>query len=545
VLFTSTYGQKSQMMTKISIIQFNPIVGNIKLNKERIISFYKKALKNDMDMVVFPELSLCGYPPQDLLLRESFFTQINDAVADIRLFLQKCKLILGLPVKNNNKIYNCVFVMQKNKDDLVYCKKSLPNYGVFDEKRYFSAGKNNCVFAHNDTRFALNICEDVWNVQSFKELKNKADILININGSPYQHDKHKKRLKTLKMAAKYLQTPIIYLNQVGGQDELIFDGDSMIVDNNGKVILQMPLFCEKAQEILINEKIQPVKNIPVYPDYITRLYDALVLAIYDYATKNGFQKIVIALSGGIDSAVTLSLATAAVGAKNIKAIYMPSIYNADISKIDAKKQADTQNIKFIQIPITDTYNQILSAITVFFQDTNIDVTYENIQARIRGLFTMAIANKDNALVLTTGNKSEMATGYATLYGDMAGGFAPLKDVYKSDVYRLAHYINRKKEIIPTRVLTRPPTAELSPGQQDSDSLPNYDVLDKILYEFIENEKSSGEIYKLGFDKKIVENVLSLVIKSEHKRYQSPPGPKISKKAFDKERRYPITNQFIP
>ncbi|RLA06317.1 MAG: NAD+ synthase [Gammaproteobacteria bacterium] len=534
------------MTIKIKLIQFNPTVGDVKSNTDKIIHHYLRSVKKNIDIVIFPELAICGYPPEDLLFHQSFFNQIEKSILKIDKNLSNTKLIFGLPQKIDDKLYNSAILMEKNKENIFYQKKILPNYGVFDEKRYFTEGKNSCIFSHQNIKYALTICEDIWDDKNTIDLKDKADIIINLNGSPYEENKHKDRVKTLKNRIKKIKIPIIYLNQVGGQDELVFDGDSMVFDDKANIVHQMKLFKEDKRTICIDGKkiIKPLtfKN-NIYPNFINRLHDALVLSIKDYVKKNNFKKVLIGLSGGIDSAVTLSLAECAIGAKNVEAQLMPSQYTAQMSLDDAIKQADNLSIKYNIIPIINSFDTILSTMSPFFVGKKTDITEENIQARIRAVLIMAMANKFNKLVITTGNKSEMATGYCTLYGDMAGGFAPLKDVYKKDVYRLAKYINHRVEIIPHRVIIRPPSAELSPEQKDEDSLPKYDILDIILENFIEKNQSSLQVIKQGFDKKLVNRIMSLILKNEHKRRQSPPGPKISHRAFGRERRYPITQKI--
>jgi NAD+ synthase (glutamine-hydrolysing) len=526
---------------KIALSQINTTVGDIDGNIKKIIYFTEKAKKFNLDLIIFPELATTGYPPEDLLLKPKFIEENIRALSEIIKNTENIAVILGFVDKYSDKIYNAAGLIQ-NKNLLgVYHKILLPNYGVFDEKRYFEEGKEPKVFEIFDKKIAINICEDIWdeNGPGKYQSEQNVDLMINISASPYHKGKCKEREKMLAKRAKKYRTKLFYCNLVGGQDELVFDGASLIFDKNGKLVARAKQFEE---DLLIYEeetKCRIERNLDEYEE----IYRALVLGIRDYVLKNNFKKVVIGLSGGIDSSLTATIAVDALGRENVIGVFMPSKYNSEQSKIDAETLAKNLDIKFITIPIDSILKTYLISLDKEFIGTRKDITEENLQARIRGNILMALSNKFGYLVLTTGNKSEMACGYATLYGDMAGGFAPLKDVPKTLVYKVAEWRNEKNKVIPENIFTKAPTAELRENQKDEDTLPPYNLLDKILHYYIEEDRSIDEIISFGFDKEIVLKVINMVDSAEYKRRQAPPGIKITHKAFGKDRRMPITNKF--
>ena len=525
---------------KIDISQINPIVGDLSNNAQKIIEASIEASKNDTHLLIFPELSLIGYPPEDLLLREGFIDQIEQKVEFIRKQIpDSISIIFGAPCKENNRLYNSAYLIQHGRVR-TYHKQKLPNYGVFDEKRYFESGDGTFVFECQNRRIGLVICEDAWEAEPVRMAVNQgAQMLISINASPFQVGKHEQRLKVIKQRVVENNVDFIYVNAVGGQDELVFDGGSFVINKSGDLTHQLPFFEELTHTLdhPIHQDNSPIEKI---------IYDGLVLSTKDYIEKNGvFNGAVIGLSGGIDSALTLAIVVDALGAEHVQAIMMPYEYTSSMSLEDAKAQASSMNVDYHEINIhsmVDSFNTQLSDI---FAGAQADTTEENLQARIRGTLLMAVSNKSGKIVLTTGNKSEMAVGYATLYGDMSGGFAPLKDIAKTLVYRLAQYRNTLSYVIPGRVIDREPSAELAPNQIDQDSLPPYDELDGILELFIEQKLSVEHIVNKGFDESTVRRITSMVLNNEYKRRQSAPGPKVSANAFGKERRYPMTSKFQP
>ncbi|WXT99813.1 MAG: Glutamine-dependent NAD(+) synthetase [Catillopecten margaritatus gill symbiont] len=526
---------------KIGIAQINPVVGDISNNAKQIIDLSFNAFDSGVNLLVFPELALIGYPPEDLLLREGFISQVESTIEYIRSQLPiTMNIIFGAPTRADNTLYNSAYLIQQGKIR-TYHKQRLPNYGVFDEKRYFTPGNKPFVFECNGRRIGLVICEDAWSVEPIDTAVDfGAQTIISLNASPFQIGKHDERLNAIKKRVLDNKVDLIYVNAVGGQDELIFDGGSFVMNANGEVTHQLPFF-----EVITQALDAPIKANTNEPVEKT-LYDALVLATKDYVNKNGvFKGAVIGLSGGIDSALTLAIAADALGSENVQAVMMPYDYTSNMSLEDAKAQASSMNVDYQEInihPMVSSFNIQLSPL---FSGTEPDTTEENLQARIRGTLLMAISNKSGKIVLTTGNKSEMAVGYATLYGDMSGGFAPLKDIAKTMVYRLAKYRNTVNYIIPGRVIDREPSAELAPNQIDSDSLPPYDELDAILALFVEQKQSIAHITQQGYNQATVERISRLVLNNEYKRRQSAPGPKISANAFGKERRYPMTSKFQP
>lgn len=528
---------------KIDIAQINPIVGDLNGNTQKIIKLTQEAYIRGCDLLVFPELSLIGYPPEDLLLHEGFIQQVQDKVTLIsQTISNNISIIFGAPYKKNHILYNSAYLIQ-NSQVYFYHKQNLPNYGVFDEKRYFKSGNKPFIFECQGKKISLVICEDAWTSDIISISANQGvQIIISINASPFQIGKHSQRIEQIKKRVLETKTNFIYVNMVGAQDELVFDGASFAMNSNANITLQLPLFKEVVQSVSFTSPITLFDT-----DSIEKtIYDALVLATKDYIEKNDvFDGVVIGLSGGIDSALTLAIAADAIGAEHIKAIMMPYKYTSNISLEDAKIQASSMNVDYHEINIHIIVDSFNTQLNTLFIGMETDATEENIQARIRGTLLMAISNKLGKIVLTTSNKSEIAVGYTTLYGDMSGGFAPLKDVNKTLVYQLAKYRNTISAIIPERVIDREPSAELAPNQVDQDSLPSYNELDTILALFIEQKYSVKHIIKQGFNEQTVKYITQMVLNNEYKRRQSAPGPKISLNAFGKERRYPMTSKFQP
>ena len=538
------------MSLTVTIAQINPIVGSFKHNTQLILDAIAQAQKNNADVIVFPELVITGYPPEDLLFRPAFLKRVDEALEEIAKATKNITAIIGAPKEERGKLFNVACVMQEGKITQSYAKQHLPNYRVFDEKRYFRRGKESIVIDIKGHKVGLLICEDIWMTAPAQNAKQAgAEMLLVLNASPYRTNKTNERLKILAQRSTDNDLSIVYANLVGGQDELIFDGESLVFDRAGQLIFQAPSFESGVftVDVPIDKSLKKIK--PREQNELAHIYNALVLGVKDYVNKNGFPGIMLGLSGGIDSALTMAIAVDALGAENVEAIMMPFRYTADISKADASQQAKTQGVNYREIPIEPIFNSFTDALSNEFEGLESDVTEENIQARTRGVLLMAMSNKLGKMLLATGNKSEMAVGYATLYGDMAGGYAPLKDVFKTTVYDLARYRNKLAakngdgEIIPDRVITRPPSAELAPDQIDEDSLPAYDILDAVLRMFIEEFQSVDEIVKQGYDHETVMRVANLVLLNEYKRRQSAPGVRITKRAFGKDRRYPITSHY--
>ena len=535
----------------IIIGQLNFTVGDIENNTKKIIRAIKKGSEEyNADIIIFPELSVSSYPPEDLLLRPAFNNSINFALEKIKSETKNIQVILGYPLKKDEKLYNACSLIHDREIKKTYCKQYLPNYGVFDEKRYFLPGNETCLFEINGVTAALSICEDIWVAKPIADAAAAdAKILFNINASPYDKNKNSEREKIISKRASESDMHVVYVNLVGGQDELIFDGNSMIFDKNGEVIFRAPEFKEGLYEAYINtEQIKIKSNIKKETDlnFIKEksIYSGLVIGVKDYVKKNNFQGVIVGLSGGIDSALTLCIAVDALGPENVEALIMPSRYTAKMSTDDACALAKKLKVPYEIISIEPPFTAFLEALKPIFKKSPVDTTEENIQARSRGILLMAISNKYNKLVLTTGNKSEMSVGYATLYGDMAGGYSPLKDVWKTLVYQLAIWRNKNRKVIPERIINRPPTAELRDNQLDQDTLPDYEILDQILEQYIELDKRPEEIIRNGFDEETVYKIVNLVDKNEYKRRQAAPGVKITRKAFGKDRRYPISSGYI-
>jgi len=532
-------------MLKIALAQINLLVGGIQVNQKKIIQTAENARDQlGADVIVFPELTVTGYPPEDLLLRPDFIKQANQAVSDIAKAVKDIDIVIGYPEQGTDCLYNSAAVLRDGKVLTRYRKSALPNFGVFDEQRYFKSADETCIFAVKGCSIALTICEDIW--QKDLVVKNKqagADLIITLNASPFHAGKIHEREEVVCQQAKGASIPLVYVNMIGGQDELVFDGASFVVDAKGEVVFRAEEFEEQVSIVEFEDK-QPVKSIcsPLYNE-ISSEYKALVLGVRDYVYKNGFKGAILGLSGGIDSALVLAIAVDALGADQVEVVLMPSKYTQDMSNEDAVLEAEALGVKHHTIAIEPAVSAFTGMLSDVFTDTTRDATEENIQARCRGVLLMAMSNKFGKLLLTTGNKSEMSVGYATLYGDMAGGFAPIKDVPKLLVYQLCEYRNTISAVIPERVITRPPSAELAPDQIDEDSLPPYSDLDPILEMYVEQDKSATEIQAAGYRLEDVNRAISLVDRNEYKRRQAPPGVKITPRAFGRDRRYPIASGY--
>lgn len=543
---------------KIAMAQCNPMMGDIAANADTILNVAADAHQQGANVVIFPELMLCGYPPEDLLFRSAFQQQVDAAIEHIQTQSEKTLgelcLVFGAPVKTADGLYNAALVVHAGQLLGRYFKHCLPNYGVFDEQRYFSVGSEALVVEVAGAKLGITVCEDVWSSAPCMAAKRAgAEILLNINASPFHETKLAERMAAVKQRVLETELPLLYCNMVGGQDELVFDGRSMAYNAAAECVLLAPA-CESHLALVELEETNggwaPLSTPVAAKAAAYSLgdsYKAIVLAVRDYVTKNGFPGVVLGLSGGIDSALVLAIAVDALGADCVEVILMPSRYTADMSNADAAQQAKKQGVKWQSIAIEPAVHVFEGMLADRFAGLELDTTEENIQARIRGLLLMAVSNKTGSMVLTTSNKSETAIGYATLYGDMAGGYGPLKDVFKTLVYQLARYKNELagEEIIPTRVIERPPSAELRPDQKDIDSLPPYEVLDPILEFSIEADYSVDKICELGFDEEVVRRVVGMVKRNEYKRQQASPGVKITRRAFGRDRRYPITSGYRP
>lgn len=533
----------------VALAQIDLMVGDVAGNTRKIVDYATRAREEmQADLVVFPELSICGYPPEDLLFHSGLRRRVEQAMETIRGSVREIAVMLGFPDYRNGDIFNACVVFRNGEILAHYHKHLLPNYAVFDEERYFTAGTAASVFKLKGLRVGINICEDVWrSAPAAASRVAGAEVLIAINGSPYDLRSQAVREDVVRKRVLEVGIPALYLNMVGGQDELVFDGGSFAMDQSGEVVFRAAAFREDMYCVQLSAHgsgVVPERAdiAPLLPDEQS-VYEALVCGTRDYVGKNQFPGVIIGLSGGVDSALVLSIACDALGADKVRTVMMPFRYTSTMSQEDAATQARIHKVRYDVIPIEPIYESILRQLGPIFEGRGVDVTEENIQARCRGLLLMALSNKTGRMLLTTGNKSEMAVGYATLYGDMAGGFAPIKDCSKSFVYRLARFRNTLGEVIPERVITRPPSAELRPHQKDSDTLPDYAILDPILEAFIEEDLSVNEIVERGFERDIVIGVLEMVKRNEYKRRQAPPGIRISSRAFGRDWRYPITSRY--
>jgi NAD+ synthase (glutamine-hydrolysing) len=537
------------MRLRIALAQHDFPVGDVQGNVARVLDIAHRAhAELGADLVAFPELTLCGYPPEDLLFHRGFRRHVMQGISTVQRELIDVSAVVGYPEYDGAAIYNSAVLVGGGNRLANHRKSELPNYKVFDEKRYFRAGSEPTIVDHLACRIAVLVCEDIWEPGPALQAREAgAEVLIVVNASPYEIHKQRERERIARERVQDARLPMVYVNTVGGQDELVFDGNSFVLDANGELAMRAPAF--EAGSFAIDlvrqgDRLVPVPGsiAPELPDEAS-VYRALVLGVRDYVQKHRFPGVVMGLSGGIDSALTLAIAVDALGAHRVHAVMMPSRYTASISVEDASAQARGLGVQYSVISIEGMFEATLEALKAEFAGRAPDTTEENIQSRCRMLILMGISNKTGRMLLTTGNKSEMAVGYATLYGDMAGGFAPIKDCSKMLVYRLARYRNSLSQVIPARVLERPPSAELRPDQKDSDALPPYELLDPILEAFIEEDLSVDEIAARGFERATVARVLDLVARNEYKRRQAPPGVRVSRRAFGRDWRYPITSGY--
>jgi NAD+ synthase (glutamine-hydrolysing) len=529
---------------KLTIAQLNPILGDLIGNSAKILRDVEQAKQQGAQLLLTPELALCGYPPEDLLLRNGFYQACKQALHHLAEKISGITLVVGHPQEANGKRYNAASVLQDGKIIATYFKHELPNYSVFDEKRYFENGTEPCVFKIGNITFGLNICADVWQPESARQaLDAGAQVLLVLNASPFALNKQEARYQAVRVRIAETGMPVVYANMVGGQDELVFDGSSFAMNEQGHLVAQAARFQEELLLLDIQDDLQLSGKKVADLSEEAAVYQALCLGVRDYITKNRFPGVLLGMSGGIDSALTLAIAADALGADKVHAVMMPSPYTAQISLNDSREMVKTLGVRYDEFSIQGMFDSYLSTLSEPFAGRAVDTTEENLQARIRGTLLMALSNKLGALVLTTGNKSEMTVGYATLYGDMAGGFAVLKDVSKTLVYRLARYRNTLGYVIPERIITRPPSAELRADQTDQDNLPPYDALDAIMACYVEQNLAIADIIARGFSEADVRRVVHLIHISEYKRRQSAVGVRITERGYGKDWRYPITVKY--
>jgi NAD+ synthase (glutamine-hydrolysing) len=532
---------------RVAIAQINCTVGDLEGNARRILDMARQAAAAGADLVLTPELSLTGYPPEDLLLRRSFYAASDRALADLAARLLQfpdLRVVVGHPLEREGQRFNAASVLHGGLVAGTYCKHDLPNYDVFDERRYFTPDNRPLVIDVCGTRFGVNICEDTWFSYAPECAASAgAQVLLVLNASPFHMGKQPQRFATMRANVSRFRMPLVYANLVGGQDELVFDGASFVLDGAGALQTLAPQFVE---HLLLTDFVDGVPQ-PGPQDAQgsddAQVYAALKLGVRDYLGKNGFPGAIIGMSGGIDSALTLAVAVDALGADKVRAVMMPSQFTADISWLDSRDMVQRLGVRYDELPIKPVFDGFLATLAQEFRGLPWDATEENIQARIRGTLLMALSNKHGSIVLTTGNKSEMAVGYCTLYGDMAGGFAVIKDIRKTLVYRLARYRNSLGAVIPERIITRAPSAELRPNQTDQDSLPEYDVLDAIIERYMEQGASLREVVDAGFNEADVRKVLRLIRLNEYKRRQAPVGIRVTHRGFGRDWRYPVTNRY--
>lgn len=543
---------------KIAIAQLNYHIGNFEGNVSKMLDAVKWAEEQKADLVVFSELATCGYPPRDFLEFDDFVKLCDDAIVKLTAASDSIGIIVGSPCRNpvieGKDLYNSVYLLHEGEVKFIQHKTLLPTYDVFDEYRYFEPSTDWRTVMFKGVRLALTVCEDIWNVGNDNPLyticpmdemiKEKPDLAINVSASPFNYDHAESRIHTCKANIEKYNIPMVYVNHVGAQTELIFDGGSLVMSPSGEIFEEMIYFEESLRVFELDDIVKGTQSVEQPKNKILEIHDALVLGIKDYFGKLGFSKAVIGLSGGIDSAVTAALAVRALGPENVRVLLMPSQFSSDHSVNDAVALAERFGIQHDIIAIKDIYQSFLNELQALFGDMPFNVTEENIQARTRGVLLMAMSNKFGNILLNTSNKSEAAVGYGTLYGDMAGGLSVIGDVYKTEVYELARYINKDEELIPENTIVKPPSAELRPNQKDSDSLPEYDILDKILFEYIENQQGPKEIIAMGYDEALVKRILRLVNINEFKRYQTAPVLRVSSKAFGMGRRMPIVGKYL-
>ena len=560
-----TINSLSNIDLQVAIAQMNAHVGNISANSADITRTIESHGKTN-DLIIFPELCVCGYPPEDLLLRSDFIAEVDQAVAAIAKACNETTAIIGYPRSVNTVLYNCAGVLQNGQLVAEYFKQKLPNYQVFDERRYFECGTESVVVNVKNYRVGLLICEDIWFPEPIAALAEQTvDLVVSINASPYSQNFQQHRIDNIKDRSIASSLPIIYVNQTGAQDELVFDGASMIWNGAGLQLAQCPAFKAgvysyhlptmvlSADQQLSDQRLTDQQlvdqNNHGYPDNLSAIYQALVMGVRDYVQKNGFKKVLLGLSGGIDSALTLAIAVDALGAEAVTAVMMPYRYTSEMSTSDAQLQAQSLGVQYKVLSIESAVEAVMETLSEEFKNTTADIAEQNIQSRSRGLLLMALSNKFNALLLTTGNKSEMAVGYATLYGDMCGGYNVLKDVLKTQVYALANYRNSlclagQSLAIPSRVIHRPPSAELAPDQIDEDNLPPYDILDQVIELYVEKDASCADMMALGLERETILKVMKLIDRNEHKRFQSTVGTRVTARGFGRDRRYPLTNGWF-
>jgi len=543
---------------KLFLAQINNIVGDIDGNLKRAIDILDQAEELNSDLVVFSELFLSGYPPEDLVLKKSFVEECRNALDTLINYskTKKVGLIVGLPIYEKNNLFNAAAIVDEGKLIGFSKKINLPNYSVFDEKRVFHQNDIPKVFEFRGIKLGVPICEDIWQDNVCLELKNQGcELIVSPNGSPFDKYKINQRKTIIEDRVSEIGLPFVYINQVGGQDELVFDGSSLIMNGDKEIIYEAPPWQEHNAVIEFNEKEKKFNNLSFdefkFSD-LENIYMATVIGLRDYVSKNNFPGVILGLSGGIDSAFCAAVAVDALGKDKVEAYMLPSNYTSENSTIDAEDCANRLEINLETIPISDTFLSLEESLKTSFKGLPNDITEENLQSRIRGTILMAISNKKGKMLITTGNKSEVSVGYSTLYGDMNGGFNPIKDIYKTELYALANWRNinlpnnillDKKDVIPASIISKEPTAELRDNQKDSDSLPPYDELDQILEGLVEYELSTSELEKKGFSREEIKKVENLLYVSEYKRRQSAPGVKISLRNFGRDRRYPITNKF--
>lgn len=527
---------------KLAIAQIDLTVGDLSGNSAKILDYVNHAKDAGAQLVVTPELALSGYPPEDLLLRDGFELACREALANLTIKINEVTLVIGHPHRIDHKLYNAASVIRNGRIIAIYLKNSLPNDSLFDERRYFEPGSDPCVFELDGIKFGLQICQDICQGGSARRTKDAgADVLLVLNASPYHIRKQASRYQLVRKQVAEIGIPVIYANLVGAQDELVFDGASFAIDAEGNLTHQFPAFKEALETIELRNGVLIPVEISAPLSLEAEIYEALCLGLKTYIEKNGLPGVLLGLSGGVDSALAMAIAVDALGSNKVEAIMMPSKFTADISLWDARAMAKTLNVRYSEIGIEPVFAQFLETLgNKLPQHRAADTARENLQARIRGNMLMTLSNNSGAIVLTTGNKSETAVGYCTLYGDMAGGFAVLKDISKTMVYRLCRYRNSRGKVIPERIITRAPSAELRAGQTDQDSLPPYDVLDGIVEAYMEHDLSLQEILEMSYAEADVRRVINLIRQNEYKRRQSAPGVRITKRAFGKGWRYPIT-----
>lgn len=529
---------------KLAVAQINCLLGDIEGNARLILQAAKQAIQQGAELLLTPELGLCGYPPEDLLLRRGFCLTCEEALHRLAKQIADVAVVVGHPCVRNGRLYNAASLVRNGRVAATYLKHELPNYAVFDEQRYFEHGTDPLVFEVGGVRFGLNICADIWKPEAAKmALAAGAEVLLVLNASPFATYKQEARYGAIRERISEIGLPVVYANMVGGQDELIFDGGSFAMDARGELLAQAKFFETDLLMVDVIESGQPVGSNAPRPSVEESVYRALCLGVHDYIGKNRFPGVLLGLSGGIDSALTLAVAVDALGADKVHAVMMPYTYTAQMSLDDSREMVKTLGVRYDELPIEQIMAGYLSTLKESFAGRSADTTEENLQARIRGTLLMAMSNKFGSLVLTTGNKSEMTVGYATLYGDMAGGFAVLKDVSKTMVYRLARYRNLSSEVIPERIIVRPPSAELRPDQSDQDNLPPYEILDDIMACYVEQNLAIPAIIALGYAESDVRKVVNLIRISEYKRRQSAVGIRITERSYGKDWRYPITVRY--